>query len=423
MTHHVPMAHMVCAANAVERMADALNQACAGRRALVVCDRRTRGIAGDAAAETLCRAGWTVETIVLKDPPGGSPVCDDLTFDCLRSSAPEADAYVAAGSGVVNDLVKWLAHERTAPYAALATAASMNGYSSANVAPTVRGVKRLVRAAAPCGVFAVPDTLANAPARMTTAGFGDVGAKPMSTADWLMNHHLLGEHYCPVCADLVADIEPLYLERPEAIAACEPVAIRALFDALVFSGVAMTMMGTSAPASGGEHLFSHTLDMMSAVDGIPHDLHGRQVGLGTIVSAALYERLFAHDVPRTVPMPKHIDREFWGPLADAIADEYAAKQASLARLAARMADRGTWDAMRHAVAPRLKPAREIARSLERAGAARMLEDIGCTRNRARAALLHMHEIRARCTVVDAAWLAGIMPGATDDILSCVCTSL
>ena len=33
------------------------------------------------------------------------------------------------------------------------------------------------------------------------------------------------------------------------------------------SGLSMTMAGTSAPASGGEHLISHTIDMVSAVEG------------------------------------------------------------------------------------------------------------------------------------------------------------
>ena len=54
--------------------------------------------------------------------------------------------------------------------------------------------------------------------------------------------------------------------------------------------------------------------------------------------------------------------------------------------------------------------------LEAAGAARYVDDIRCSTRRAGSALLHMHEIRKRCTVVDLAWLLGILPGAVDDIL-------
>ena len=61
--------------------------------------------------------------------------------------------------------------------------------------------------------------------------------------------------------------------------------------------MAMTLMGTSVPASGGEHLLSHTLDMMAEVRGESHDLHGRQVGIGTVLSAALYRKGAGHREP------------------------------------------------------------------------------------------------------------------------------
>jgi len=415
--HAVPVRHLVYAANAVDAMAGVLGREIAGRSAHVICDRRTRGIAGDAALHMLEQAGWSAGMTGIEDPASGSPVCSDSSFATLDAHVPRADVYIAAGSGVVNDLAKWLAFARNTPYAALATAASMSGYTAANVAPTVKGVKLLVRAAPPLGLFADPAVIEAAPIEMTVSGFGDVIAKPMSTADWLMNHRLLGEPYCPVCAGLITALEPLYLERPEAVAACEPSSIRALFHALAYSGVAMTMMGSSIPASGGEHLFSHTLDMMTGNDGVPHDLHGRQVGLGTIFSAALYERLLSLGAFEVRPMPEGIDRAFWGPIADAIAAEYAAKQEAIRRLADALRDRTRWHAACSAVAPGLRPARAIADSLRRAGAACSLGDIGCSRARARAALLHMHEIRARSTVVDVAWLTGIMPGAVDDILN------
>jgi len=47
--------------------------------------------------------------------------------------------------------------------------------------------------------------------------------------------------------------------------------MEALFHGLLLTGIAMTMAETSSPASGGEHLVSHTLDMMSSLDGVPHD--------------------------------------------------------------------------------------------------------------------------------------------------------
>jgi glycerol-1-phosphate dehydrogenase [NAD(P)+] len=62
-----------------------------------------------------------------------------------------------------------------------------------------------------------------------------------------------------------------------------------------------------------------------------------------------------------------------------------------------------------------KPA-EIKRCLHDAGAAHRIEDIGCSREKFRDALLHCHQMRERYTVVDLARAAGIMPDGVDKII-------
>ena len=119
---------------------------------------------------------------------------------------------------------------------------------------------------------------------MTTAGFGDIISKSQSTADWKMNNFLFGEYYCDFCSEIITDLESAYLGRPDDIKSGKSKAIETLFKALFYSGISMTLVGTSAPASGGEHLLSHTLDMIADVQGGEHDLHGRQVGLGVLFS-------------------------------------------------------------------------------------------------------------------------------------------
>ena len=124
---------------------------------------------------------------------------------------------VAVGSGVINDLCKWASFEMKIPYVVVATAASMNGYSTANVAPTIDGVKMLIEARPPLAVVAEPAIIEQAPAVMTTAGFGDTIAKHQSNGDWIMNTLLSSEYHCRFCAGIVGEIEPLYLDHPEDI--------------------------------------------------------------------------------------------------------------------------------------------------------------------------------------------------------------
>jgi glycerol-1-phosphate dehydrogenase [NAD(P)+] len=406
---------MVYAPNALEEIPRALCSFTNGRHVGIVADQRTWRVAGERALESLEADGWRAQDIVLPDPEHGSPICDDATYAWLNRELPSVDIALAVGCGVVNDLVKWLAFDRDIPYAVVPTAATMNGFTAANVAPTLKGVKSILFARAPVAVFTAPSIIADAPSSLTAAGLGDVIAKPISTADWILNQFFHGEYFCQFCSELINGLEPLYFDRPEAIRDRQPGAIQALFDALLYSGIAMTIVGTSAPASGGEHLLSHTLDMMSGVDGVPHDLHGRQVGVGTLFASALYERIFRVETPALRALPPDIDGSLWGKLSGAVREQYALKKPLLETMRAKLQDPQAWQTFRAAAQPHVRSPQQIKDCLRDAGAAHTHPDIQCSRDRLRNALSHMHEIRKRPTVVDLAWLLGILPEATDAI--------
>ena len=415
-THTVRPAEVVYCDDAVARLPEVCSRHAAGRRCAVIVDVRTRRAAGRRVVEALLAAGWQAAELLVEDPPGGgSPICDDVTKAALARRLGPVDLLVAVGSGVIGDLGKWLAFEAGAAVVTFATAASMNGYASANVAPTIDGVKTLVRARPPAAVIADPAVLAAAPKEMTVAGLGDVLAKSVSSADWRLNHALFGDYYCERSVGLIAEIEPLYLEHPADLRRPAPAALEALFDALLLTGVAMTLAETSAPASGGEHLIGHTLDMMSSLDGRPHDLHGRQVGVGTILTAELYRRVLAVESPDLHAPPAEIDRRFWGRLADGVAAKYAEKLPRLAAAQAALAQGNAWDRLRSDLAPMLRPPEQIRSTLAAAGAATTAEAIRCDRPRLLDAFRHAHEIRPRFTILDLARLLGVLPDAAEEI--------
>jgi glycerol-1-phosphate dehydrogenase [NAD(P)+] len=417
-THRIEPRRVLYAHDALRRLAAVCDEVEPTGPIAVVSDTRTLRAAGAEAAAHLRQAGRSVREVVVPDPPDGpTPVCDEPTKRFVAEGAGGARLVVTVGSGVVSDLGKWVAFEAGLPQVAFATAASMNGYASAGVAPTIGGVKTLIDARPPVAVLADPAVLKAAPHEMTAAGLGDAIAKTVSSADWRINHLVFGEYYCPRAVGLMADAEPLYMDHPAALRAGDEAALAALFEALLLSGVAMTMAGTSAPASGGEHLVSHTLDMMSALDGRPHDLHGRQVGMGTILAAALYERIMAIESPQVHAPPAEVDTAFWGPLAAVVAKHFADKQPRLARAAEWLAAGGNWDLLRNSIAPMLAAPRRVRDCLAAAGAACRAEDIGCDHARLLAAFRHAHEIRARFTVLDLAHLLGVLPAAAAEIVA------
>ncbi len=416
-SHSVPIRELIYADDALERLPEVLSSFVDGRRVVLVADRRTFEIAGRHARRILEKARWSVHRIIVPDTAHNGPVCDEVTHDRLNHWLPPADMALAVGSGVINDLTKWSAFDHELPYAVVATAATMNGFTAANVAPTLEGVKSLVRAQAPLAVFAVPSIIVGAPFELTTAGLGDVIAKPVSTTDWLLNHIFFGEYFCRYCSEIINAVEPYYLNRPQDIRTRQPAAIEALFHALLYSGIAMTIIGSSAPASGGEHLLSHTLDMMSGVDGVAHDLHGRQVGLGTLFASALYERIFTIETPaRVTGLPPVIDDNFWGPLAEAVRQQYEEKIPSLAIMREKLTDGQTWGTFLAACRAQVRSPDQIKSCLRSAGAAHTFTDVGCSRERFLTAVLHAHEIRKRPSVIDLAWILGILPAAAEEII-------
>ncbi|KKM75905.1 hypothetical protein LCGC14_1385510 [marine sediment metagenome] len=416
-SHSIVPREVVYGDDAMAQLPAVCARATEGRSVVMLMDVRTRAAAGGEAARILSDAGWQVTELLVPDPgPGRSPICDDHTMDALAPDIGRPDLILPVGSGVVSDLGKWAAMDRSLPYLTVATAASMNGYASSNIAPTVRGVKRLVYGRAPVAVLASPAVLADAPREMTASGLGDVLAKSVSSTDWRLNHVLFEDYYCPRSVGLIEQIEPMYMDRPEELRAGEGGAMEALFSALLLTGVAMTMAETSAPSSGAEHLIGHSLDMMSSVDGAEHDLHGRQVGVGTILASELYRRVLATESPQFAAPVEQVDRAFWDQLADVVEEEYTQKVPRLHQAAETLSSCGVWDELRAELAPMVRSPEQVRDCLARAGAAYRAEDIKCTPERLLAALLHAHEMRPRFTVLDLARLMGILPTAAEEIV-------
>jgi len=292
----------------------------------------------------------------------------------------------------------------------------MNGYAAANVAPAVDGVKTLVRARAHRIVAADPAVLAAAPAELTSAGLGDVIAKTVSTLDWKMNELLFDEPYSAAIAGIVDHVQDRFLRDPQRLAGRDPDAISGLFEALVYSGCAMTLQGSSLPASGGEHLISHALDMRASAEGIAHDLHGRQVGVGTIFAAALLGAAFEIEAPRFRSEPLPFDRDGWGSIADSVLPHYQKQSVRFAEASRRLAAGDTWQRLRASLSPMLPDPRWLKSVLSQAGAAHRVADLGIDRERFRWALLNSAQMRERFTSIDLGWATGVLPDQADSII-------
>ena len=205
----------------------------------------------------------------------------------------DCDLVVAVGSGVINDIGKIVASTAKLPYIIVGTAPSMDGYASATSSMTRDGLKISLPSKGADVIIGDTDILCQAPPVMMKAGLGDMLAKYVSICEWRIAHLLTGEYYCPEIAELVRSALAQCVRQADGLLKREESAVRAVFEGLVITGVAMNYAGLSRPASGVEHYISHCLDMRGVEFGTPMALHGIQCAVGTRIAAALYEKLRA----------------------------------------------------------------------------------------------------------------------------------
>lgn len=382
--------------------AELVQQLDVGPRLAMIADPRTYAALGRRVERALA-SRFAVQTIVLDD----APRADDVTVARLRAALdPRTDAVVAVGAGTLNDLSKAVAFERGCRQLVFATAPSMNGYTSLSASITSGGLKRSIRTRTPTGVFFDLRVLAAAPARLIRAGLGDSACRPTAQTDWLLSHLLLDRPYRETPFALLAADEEALFAASGALVHGDLAAMRHLVRTLVLSGFGMTICNGSYPASQGEHLLSHYLDMMRTAD-VPPALHGEQIGVCTVAMARIQDRLLARDAA-PVLRPSSLDRgrvlDHFGPLAGAACwcevehkrFDAAATDALNARLAA------CWDALRSRLARVRRDGAAMTGILGAAGAAIEPAQLGIPAALFAGALDHAHQIRNRYTFLDLA---------------------
>ncbi|MDR0849697.1 MAG: sn-glycerol-1-phosphate dehydrogenase [Propionibacteriaceae bacterium] len=270
-----------------------------GARAVIVADGNTWAVAGDAVAQSLAQAGiLTDEPIVYPATP--TLFADDHTVDDLTARLGATDAVaVSIASGSLNDVTKLSSHRNNRSYLNVCTAASVDGYTSFGAAITVNGVKGTQECPAPRAVIVPLDIMAAAPTRLTATGYGDLIEKIPAGADWIVADELGREHIDDDVWGLVQGPLRDALADPVGLRKGDLTAITKLSEGLIMSGLAMQVMGSSRPASGAGHYFSHQWEMEGlGREWEPPLSHGFKVGLGTVAMCALYEQFLKLDMTR-----------------------------------------------------------------------------------------------------------------------------
>ena len=279
----------------IGRVADVSERLCLGERALIVADSKTFKLVGSRVKRLLERTESEVNYDLIKQ-------ANLATIARVRKLAKDkADFLLGVGGGTCIDVAKLVSFNEGKPFISVPTAASHDGISSSRA--SIKGGRKLTSIQTHPPIAIVADTLIikRAPHRLLAAGCGDLVANFTAVRDWQLAHRLSGEPYSEYAVALSLLSAQIIMENARLIRRHTEESVRKVVKALISSSVAMAIAGSSRPASGAEHLFSHALDQITPKPA----LHGEQCGVGAILMAYLqgedWQRI--RDALRTIGCP------------------------------------------------------------------------------------------------------------------------
>lgn len=297
--HRAPLEKCIIEGGAAEQLPTLL---AAYSRIYMICDENTYRVLGAKAEQLLRAAGKLSHVRILTGEvlPNAQYIGDvllhlhDTKADSdIFSYSPQPDLLLAVGSGVINDITRFVSYRLGLPYAVAATAPSMDGYASAGSPLLFDGSKATVKCTTPKYIIADLDVLKDAPFDMLLSGIGDMFGKYTGILDWELARDYNGDYYCSEIAAEVIAATDRCLENGYALAARDPACIKSIMEGFLVTGLGMAFTGNSRPASGSEHIIAHAWELGRVEGGEKPQLHGLEVCEATRLVAEMYRLLHA----------------------------------------------------------------------------------------------------------------------------------
>ncbi|MCQ0025392.1 iron-containing alcohol dehydrogenase family protein [Streptomyces somaliensis DSM 40738] len=185
------------------------------------------------------------------------------------------DAVVGVGGGKIIDVTKYAAARVGLPMVAVATNLSHDGICSPIATLDNDNGRGSYGVPSPIAMVVDLDVIRDAPVRYVRSGIGEAISNLSAIADWQLSHRITGESVDGLAAAMARTAGESVLRHPGGVGDDEFLVV--LAEALVLTGVAMSVSGDSRPASGACHEISHAFDLLHPTRRAPH---GEQCGLG-----------------------------------------------------------------------------------------------------------------------------------------------
>ena len=263
------------------------------KNAVIVCDPVTRKVAASSLRDQLVEHGYEIRLYEISGANEGS-----ISGTNRVIKEQNARFTIGVGGGRSIDVAKYTAFTNGLPFISVPTAASHDGIVSGRASIHQGGRAKSMEARPPVALLADTGIIAKSPFRLLSAGYGDVISNYSAVKDWELSHRLTNEHFSSYAAVLAKMSAELLIRDAEFIKEGLEESAWKVVKALLGGGVAMAIAGSSRPASGAEHMFSHILDHILDKPA----LHGEQCALGSIIMMYLHgeDWLFTRDAMKKI---------------------------------------------------------------------------------------------------------------------------
>jgi glycerol-1-phosphate dehydrogenase [NAD(P)+] len=213
----------------------------------------------------------------------GGGTLDDAIRLAGEMKSGHYDAVVGLGGGKIIDCAKFAAARIGLPLVAVPTNLAHDGLCSPVATLDNDAGRGSYGVPNPIAVVIDLDVIRAAPARFVRSGIGDAVSNVSAIADWELSQRVNGEKVDGLAAAMARQAGQAVLRHPGGIGDHD--FLQVLAEALVLSGIAMSVSGDSRPSSGACHEINHAFDLLFPQRAASH---GEQCGLGA--AFAMYLR-------------------------------------------------------------------------------------------------------------------------------------
>ncbi len=200
-----------------------------------------------------------------------------------RLRAGHYEAVAGIGGGRTLDVTKFAAHMAGIPMVSVATSLAHDGIASPTASLEHESGKGSYGVPMPVAVVVDLDRVRAAPDHLAIAGIGDAISNLSAVADWELSAADTGEQVDGLAAAMARSAAQAVLHQPGD--ARSDAFLTVLAESLILSGLAMTVTGSSRPASGGDHEIMHAIDHLYPGTAS----HGELAGVGALFCTYLRE--------------------------------------------------------------------------------------------------------------------------------------